>query len=313
MRIAVVGAGATGGYVAGKLAKAGHNVSVVDIGEHLAAIRRHGLRVKSHWGDFTVNVPATDDPAEIGPVNLVQLAVKTYHNEVVLPRVKPLLGDGTVVLTLQNGVDNVRNIAKHVGIKRIIPGAFYIETTIEEPGVIRQQGDVVRVVIGEADGKDTPRVRAVAEAFNKAGIQTEVTLDIQKELWTKFLFVVTLAGVTSACRALLKDIVSIPEVRELIHTVMLEVEAVARARGVALDKDVVKNATAYFERSAADLLASMHMDLEHGRPMELEALTGAVVKLGRESNVPTPVNQLLYTVLKPHAQGGGKQEVNPKP
>lgn len=303
MRITVVGAGATGGYLAGKLARAGNQVSVVDVGPQLAAIREHGLRVKTHWGDFTVRLEATDDPSDIGPSDLVLLAVKTYHNEVVLPRLRPLLGDETMVLTLQNGVDNATVVGRYIGEGRVVPGAFYIETTLEEPGVIRQQGDVVKVVIGELDGRETQRIRAIQETFDKAGVETHVSDDIQKELWTKFLFVVTLAGVTSVARALAKDLLPIPEARDLIAQVMREVEAVARARGVALDEDVVDSAMAYFERSAPDLLASMHMDLERGLPMELEALTGAVVRLGKEAGVPTPVNSFIYAALKVHAQG----------
>ena len=303
MRIAVVGAGATGGYLGGKLAKAGHDVAVVDVGAQLAAIREHGLRIKSHWGDFTVKVEATDDSGDVGPVDLVLLAIKTYHNGIVLPKLQPMLGEDTTLVTLQNGVDNVETVGQHVGRERVVHGAFYIETTMEEPGLIRQQGEVVKVVIGEADGSESPRIRTIAEALNAAGIETQVTLDIQKELWTKFLFVVTLAGVTSACRALLKDIFHIPEVRELTLQVMREIEAVARARGVALDDDVVEQAMGFFESEVQDLMASMHTDLEHGRPMELEALTGAVVRLGKESSVPTPANTFIYTVLKAHAQG----------
>ena len=305
MRVTVVGAGATGGYLAGKLARAGNQVSIVDVGPQLAAIREHGLRVKTRWGDFTARVEATDDPSDIGPSDLVLLAVKTYHNEVVLPRLLPLVGDETTVLTLQNGVDNARVVEQYVGEGRVVPGAFYIETTVEEPGIIRQQGDVVRVVIGELDGGETQRIRAIQETFSEAGVETHVARDIQKELWTKFLFVVTLAGVTSVCRALWKDLLPIPEARELLLQGMREVEAVARARGVALDEDVVDSATAYFERSAADLLASMHMDLERGQPMELEALTGAVVRLGKEAGVPTPANSFIYAALKVHAQGRG--------
>lgn len=305
MRVAVIGAGATGGYIGGKLAQSGNQVAVVDVGPHLAAIRERGLRLKTHWGDFAARVQATDDPKQIGPVDLVLLSLKTYHNDVVLPRLKPLFHKGTNLLTLQNGVDNFERISAHVGKDRVIPGAFYIETTVEEPGVIRQQGDVVRVVIGEVDGRETPRIRAIAKAFAAAGIETEVAPNIQKELWAKFLFVVTLAGVTSACRALMKDVLFIPEVRELIIQVMREVEAVGRAKGVPLDSDVVEKTMAYMDGSAADLLASMHMDLDHGRPMELEALTGAVVRLGKECGVPTPANTVIYAVLKPHAQGKG--------
>ena len=303
MRVAVIGAGATGGYIGGKLAQAGNQVAIVDVGPQLAAIQKHGLRLKTHWGDFTARVQATDDPKQIGPVDLVLLALKTYHNEAVLPRLKPLFGKNTTLLSLQNGVDNYERISVHVGKGRVIPGAFYIETTVEEPGVICQQGDVVRVVIGEADGGETPRIRAIADALAAAGIETEVAPSIQKELWTKFLFVVTLAGVTSACRALMKDVLPVPEVRELIIQVMREIESVARARNVPLDSDVVDKTMAYVDRSAADLLASMHMDLEHGRPMELEALTGAVVRLGRECGVPAPANSVIYAILKVHSRG----------
>ncbi|MDP3063040.1 MAG: 2-dehydropantoate 2-reductase [Chloroflexota bacterium] len=302
MRVGVVGAGAMGGYVAGALARAGNPVTIIDVGPHLDAIRKNGLTVKSHWGDYVVKVSATDDPSTAGVQELVLLSVKTYHNPLVLPRIAPLVGDNTTVLTLQNGLGNYEAVAQQFGA-RALTGAIYIETNVEAPGVIHQQGDVVRMVTGEQDGHVTPRMKLIQETFAAAGIETEVAGNIQAALWTKFIFVTALAGITAAARTRWGQLIQHPEMRQLLADVLREIETVARARGVALDADVVPQTIAYFESSAADLLASLHMDLEAGRPLELETLTGVVVRLGREAGVPTPVNQTIYALLVPFAQG----------
>jgi len=171
MRVGVVGAGAMGGYVAGALARAGNPVTVIDVGPHLEAIGKNGLTVKSHWGDYVVQVAATDDPAKAGVQELVLLSVKTYHNALVLPRIAPMVDDDTTVLTLQNGLGNYEAVAQQYGARRALAGAIYIETNVDAPGVIHQQGDVVRVVVGEPDGHTTPRVRRVQETLAAAGIE----------------------------------------------------------------------------------------------------------------------------------------------
>ena len=303
MRIAVMGAGGIGGYFGGLLARAGNEVTLIARGDHLEAIHTHGLQVRGHREDFSVRVDATDEPQRVGPVEMVILSVKTYQNAAAIPALAPLMGENTSVLTLQNGVESYEELSQAVGRERVLPGAAYIETQIESPGVIRQRGDVVRIVFGEIGGRQTARSQRILETFLAAHIPTELSDDVVKGLWTKFLFISTLAGVTSAARASVSQLLGHTEAREMILAAMREVEAVGRARGVQLDQDVVDKTMEYIETSARDLHASMHTDLELGRPLELEALNGAVVRIGRHTGVPTPVNSFLYSVLVVHRDG----------
>ncbi len=304
MHIAVMGAGSVGGYFGGLLARAGNRVSLIARGAHLDAIRSHGLQVKSQWGDFTVMAEATQDPGDVGPVELVLFTVKTYQNRSAISALAPLLGEDTSVLTLQNGVDSFEELSRGVGRERVLPGAAYMETQVEAPGVIRQQGDVVRIVYGEVHGGRTDRAVRILETLRAAQIPAELSTDVLKELWTKFLFISTMAGVTGASRAAMSLLLRRRECRELLQGAMREVEAVARARGIALDTDVVDRTMAYMDAEVENLRASMHTDLELGRPLELEALNGALVRIGREVGVPTPINGVLYALLVPHMDGG---------
>ena len=303
MRIAVMGAGGVGGYFGGLLARAGNDVTLIARGPHLNAIRDHGLHIKGHREEFTVSLAATDDPRQAAPADLVIFSVKTCQNAAAIPAMAPMVRESTSVLTLQNGVDGYQQVGGMVGQDRVLPGAAYIESQIEAPGVIRQVGDVVRIAFGEVSGQRTSRAEAILDTLRAAGITAELSTDVVKELWTKLLFISTLAGVTSTARAPLSRLMEHDAAQETILASMREVEAVGRARGVRLDPNVVETTMGYMETSARDLHASMHTDLELGRPLELEALNGAVVRLGREAGVPTPVHSILYSLLLPHKEG----------
>jgi 2-dehydropantoate 2-reductase len=303
MNITVIGAGGVGGYFGGALAKAGHNVTFIARGQHLDAIQRHGLRVKHHGGDFTVLVSATSDPAKAPPSDLVLFTVKGYDTESAIPVLKVLVGKNTNVLPLQNGVDSYQVLGQAVGKDRVLPGAAYIESRIDSPGVIQQTGPNCRIVFGEADGSKSARAQAIHKAFLDAGIKCELSDDVMKVLWTKFVFIAPVAGLTTACRTRMAHLLGQPDYRDALLSAMREVEAVGRAHGVRLDPDVVDKTMAYVTGAVKDLTASMHIDLDRGRRLELETLTGAVVRLGKAKGVPTPINKLLYLVLKPHARG----------
>ncbi len=303
MRIAIVGAGAVGGYFGGLLARAGNEVILLARGEHLDAIRKKGLDVRSNWGNFNVPVQATDNPTEVGPVDLAFLTVKTYQNAAAIPCMAPLMGSATSVITLQNGVEAYKEVGRAYGMERVLPGAAYIETHVAESGVVEQVGEVVRIVFGEADGSSTQRALDIQETFRAAEINSELADDVLKALWTKFIFIATLAGVTSTSRASMEPLLADPQSRSMALACLREIEAVGRAEGVGLDVDVVDKIMAYMESTAKDLHASMHTDLELGRPLELEALNGTVVRLGREHGVPTPVNDILYSLLVVHKDG----------
>ena len=309
MRIAVMGAGSTGGYFGGMLARGGNDVALIARGTHLEAIRSKGLKVVRDDEEFTVQCQATDNPAEVGPVDLVLLCVKTYQTEVAVPLMKPLVGHETTVLCLQNGIDSYLAAAAVLGEHSVIPGAAFIEAGMVEPGVVRQTGSLVRIILGESNGfertggLDTERCRAIRDVFLGAGLPAEAVPDITAGLWGKFLFISTMAGVTSMARATLAELMPQPHWRRVVLACLAEIEAVGRANGVNLPEDIVADTVSYIEEHLADLQASMHTDLLAGRPLELEALNGAVVRAGNAAGVPTPVNDVIYAMLKPLQHG----------
>lgn len=301
MNIGIIGAGGVGGYLGGMLAKAGHSVTLIARGAHLEAINRYGLKVIHQKGEFIVLVDAKDDSDGVGVMDLVFFTVKTYDTNQALEQIGSMVGQKTCVVTLQNGVDNHEIISKSVGNNFVLPGSIYIETRIDSPGVIRQSGEVVRVVLGEPNGAITDRLKNIQISLQQSGIQCDISSDIEKSLWTKFLFIASLAGVTAACRERIGKLIDHVEYEQLLFGVMKEIELVARAKGVALDGDVVPKALDYVKTSAKDIVASMHIDLELGRRLELESLTGVVVRIAKEKGLNTPLNELLYLILKPHS------------
>ena len=303
MRIAVMGAGSIGGYFGGMLARGGNDVTLIARGPNLRAIKSAGLKIVTEQGELPVECRATDDPAEVGPVELVLLTVKTYHNREAVPAMTPLVSSDTTVLCLQNGIDSYRAAADALGQDRVMPGAAYIEAGLPEPGVVRQTGAVVRIEFGETGGGDSARGRRILETLEQSGIPARFNQDIHRTLWTKFLFIATMAGTTTLARQTLAELMPRPEWRRVVVGCMQEIEAVGRATGIALPPNVVDDTLAYMEGSLEQMHASMHSDIVAGRPLELEALNGAVVRAGREAGVPTPINDVIYAMLKPWADG----------
>jgi 2-dehydropantoate 2-reductase len=303
MNIAVVGAGGVGGYFGAKLAFAGNRVTFIARGKTLDAISNNGVTILSDNDQVNVAVSATDDPSKVDPVDLVIFAVKTYDTNSAINSLKSLVSDNTSVLTLQNGVESYIQLGEAVGNEVVLPGAAYIESSIQSPGVIRQSGDVVRIVFGELGGSKSARATRIQDALKGAGVNCELSNDVVKTLWTKFLFISSVAGLTSACRTRISDLLDNPGYLELLLDIMREVEDVGRARGVNLDEDVILETQRYVEEAVKDITASLHIDLENGRRMELDTFTGAVVRLGAQAKIATPINDLLYKILKPHAEG----------
>ena len=299
MRIAMVGTGGVGGYYGGLLARDGHDVAFITRGEHLRAIRSRGLEIRSVHGDFIVHpARATDRPEEIGAVDLTIFAVKTYHTDSAARLMRPLVGPQTVILPLQNGVESAVNLIRHFDQRAILGGATWIVASIVEPGVIRQESQFRRIALGELDGRLTERVKAVGDALAEAGATVEVSAEIEKVLWTKLLFIASFSGVTSVTRAPAGPVMACAESRLLLERAMREVEAVARARGFTLDADVVEKTMAFCEKLEATATSSMQRDVAAGRRLEHNALNGAVVRLGRELDVQTPVHEFIWTCLK---------------
>lgn len=289
-----------GGYFGALLARAGHEVTFVARGSHLEAMRARGLQVHSVHGDFHLHlVRATDRPEEAPPADLVLYAVKTYHIPETVEALPRLLGPEGVVLTTQNGVEAPDQVAAVVGAERTLAGAVWVVSRIEAPGVIRQECAFRRIVVGELDGRLTPRAQAIARAFAEAGTEGEATAEIRKVLWTKFLFIASIGGVGSVVRLPVGAWREVPETRALLEQAMREIEAVARAEGVILDPDAVPQTMAFIDHLASGATASMQRDVEAGRPLEIEAMSGAVVRLGQRHGVPTPAHAFIYAALKP--------------
>jgi 2-dehydropantoate 2-reductase len=300
MRIAVMGSGGIGGYFGGRLAQAGEPVTFIARGAHLRAIREQGLQVRSVAGDFHVRPPATDDPSSLGPVDLVLFAVKSYDTEAAGRACRPLLGAGTGVLCLQNGVDNEERLTEILGAKHVLAGVVHVLSTISAPGVITQIAGPRTIRFAELDGRLTPRCEQVLEVLTKAGIAATLSPDIQVDLWAKFLFIAAHGGVTALTRLGVGEILGCPETAAFYRAVMEEVASVARARGVALPADAVEKALAFARALDPGMRSSLAHDLEQGRRLEIEALPGAVVRYGREAGVPTPFNLAIYAALKPY-------------
>lgn len=304
MRIAVMGSGALGGSFGGRLARAGEEVIFIARGAHLAALREHGLTVKMPEAeDFYLAARATDRPEEIGPVDLVLFCVKSYDLEPAAAAIRPLIGPDTVVLPVQNGIDAAERIARVVGPEPVIGGISYGGGTIEAPGVILVNGAFRRLLVGELEGGSSPRTERIVDALRRAGIVAELHPNIRVALWEKFIAICANAGMTALTRLPVGPILACPETRAMYRGVMEEVEAVARARGIALEEGIIDRLLDVIGGMAPDTYASMYYDLANGRRLELDNLNGALVRLGREAGVPTPLNAAIYAALKPYANG----------
>lgn len=304
MKIAVVGAGGVGGYFGARLAQAGEDVHFLARGAHLAAMRERGLRIRSVLGDFDLapkDTHATDDPAGIGPSQVVLFTVKSYDTESASASLPPLLGPDSVVISLQNGIDNEEKLAARIGSERVAGGAAYIFAGIAEPGVIRHTGGPARVVFGEMDGRRTPRLEALLAACQRAGIDAQLVDDIRVALWSKYALICAQSGLTAATRQPLGVVRDTPPSWNLFRQVLQEAVNVARAEGVPLPDDLVERTLASFKALPPNLYSSLYDDLMAGRRMEIEALQGELSRRAERLGVPAPATGALYAVLLPQA------------
>ncbi|MEO7003510.1 MAG: 2-dehydropantoate 2-reductase [Ktedonobacterales bacterium] len=300
MRIGVVGAGGVGGYLGARLAQAGHEVVFIARGDHLRAIQAHGLQVHSPAGTFTVQpARATDDPRAAGPVEIALVAVKAWQTPQVAETMRPLVGDTTTVAPLLNGVEAPTQLATVLGAERVVGGLCHVICYIEAPGVIRHVGGVPDVAFGEMDGSHTPRIEQLIAVFERASIRAIISDDIQAALWQKLLFVEGVGAVGAISRAPLGVIRSVPEARQLVEMVMRETCVVANARGATLGERDVADALRLLDNMPTDGTASMQRDIRDSRPSELDAQTGAVMRLGHAVGVATPLHDMLYAALLP--------------
>jgi 2-dehydropantoate 2-reductase len=306
MKIAIMATGGVGGYFGARLAASGEDVHFIARGAHLAALRANGLTLRSANGDLHLKpVAATDNPASIGVADIVIFAVKQYDTEAAAKQILPLIGGDTAVITLQNGMDKDDRLRATVGTEHVMGGAAYITgAEVAAAGIIAHVGKVARIVFGEFDGADSPRGEHFLAACKKSGIDAALSSNIAKDMWGKFLLLSAFSGVSSVTRQPAGPIMSDPDTRKLMTDAVAETAAVARAKGIDLDEDYVRQQVAFYGNNVApDAKASMLIDLEHGRRLELEWMSGAVARFGDELNVPTPVHHFLYAALKLYAQG----------
>jgi 2-dehydropantoate 2-reductase len=300
LKILVMGTGGVGGYYGGLLAQQGNEVTFISRGAHLYAIRHEGLKVKSVHGDFTVfPANATEDPAKVEPVDLILFCVKTYNTDETAEAIRPAVGPQTVVLSLQNGIDAAERIGKVVGAEHVIGGATWLSSAVEAPGVIKQISEFRRIVFGELGGGRSERIQSIYEVLNHTGITVEISENIQKILWTKFVFIAAASSIGSLTRLGMGDYRSVPETRRLLSSIMHEVESLANAQGATLDPDVVQKSLEFTDNAAPYIKPSMQLDVENGRKTELESMVGVIGRKGRELGVPTPVADFVYASLLP--------------
>jgi len=302
MRIAFMGSGGLGGYFGARLSKGGADVHFIARGRHLEAMRRDGLRVEGPEPIHLPRVHATDNPAEVGIVDFAMVGVKLWDTEAALQQMRPMVGPETTVISFQNGVLKDRYLQAAFDPSQIMGGVGYVATTIERPGVIRQTGPMQRLLFGEFDGTLSSRGRALLEACLAGGINAELSPNILREIWQKYVFLVGLSGTTTTIRKPIGPIREHPQTRAFLLDVMREVVAVGRAHGVDLPEDYGEVRLKLADDVAFDMTSSMHHDLERGNPLEVRWLSGGVVELGQQKNVPTPLNRAIADILALHAK-----------
>jgi 2-dehydropantoate 2-reductase len=305
MKIAVMGTGGVGGYFGGLLARDNgrqeHEVTFIARGAHMAAINENGLRVESQLdGDFNAPGTATDEPASAGFQDLVLFTVKMYHNAPAIEAVRPMIGPDTVVLTLQNGIDNGSQLAEALGAGPVMIGSVYMEGRIKEPGTVTQGGPGL-AVFGELDPGITSRGERLLKIFQDAGWRVDLAENMPGMLWKKFAYIAGSAAVNAATNTGYEEMRTIPETRELVRATIEEALSVGRALGAPIMEDSLDWAMTSLDNFPAQGRASLAKDFQEGNPVELDGLTGAVIRLGKQAGVPTPLNAALYAVLKPWA------------
>ena len=305
MRIAIMGSGGLGGLYGGRLAHAGYDVTFVARGAHLAAMKEQGLLLESEaHGDVHIpRVQVTTDPGSIGVVDYVLLAVKLWDTEAAVQSIRPIVGPQTAVLSLQNGVTKDDILRGQVGADAVMGAVAYVATHLARPGVIHQTGPMQRFVLGEYDGSLSTRAQALVDALRHAGIQAELSDDIRRTIWEKFVFLVGLSGTTATMRSTIGPIRQNAQTRAFLHDLLKETVAVGRGHGVRLPDSYADDRLAFLDTVPPTMTSSMHHDLQAGNRLEVAWLSGGVVQLGRAVQVPTPANRAVWDILALHADG----------
>ncbi len=300
MKIAMYGTGGVGGYFGVRLAQAGNDVSFIARGKHLQAISQSGLKLKSIRGDHLLSHPkATENPDEIGPVDTIFVCVKTWQVKATAETIKPLMGPNTIVIPTLNGVEAVEQLADTLGADHVLGGVAKIFSYIEQPGVIAHIGHEPTIILGEVDGFNSDRVKSLASILEKAGITTELPDQILSAVWTKFIFTTGWGGLGAISRAPIGILRSEPDTRPIIDACLRETENVARAKGIDLPRDINQQTWDFIDSLEPTGTTSLQRDIAAGRPSELDAWNGAVVRIGEQLGVPTPTHALISAALIP--------------
>lgn len=300
MRIAIVGVGGVGGYFGGRLVQAGADVVFIARGDNLAALRERGLRIESIAGNAHIaTVQASDDPASVGAVDMVLVSTKSWHLDAAIEEMRPLIGPATGVVPLLNGVEASDRLAQTLGASHALDGMCYIFAYRAAPGVITHMGIAPSITFGERDNQRTPRLDALRTWLERAGVRVTIPTDIATAVWSKFVFGATTSGIGAVTRAPMGLLRDLPETRPLFAQGMRETVAVARARGIDLDDRAVDAALAQLAGLPYQTTSSMQRDIMAGKPSELEAQNGALVRLGAQAGVPTPLHAFIYYTLLP--------------
>ncbi|MEC8164993.1 MAG: 2-dehydropantoate 2-reductase [Pseudomonadota bacterium] len=304
MKFAILGAGAVGGYFGARLAEAGEDVSFIARGAHLEAIRSTGLRIESENGDAHIHpAQVSDDPAEVGPVDYVLFAVKLFQTEETAGFAKPLVGPNTTLVALQNGVECANVLSAVHGKEKVLNGTSYIAAVIAEPGLIRQTGTFASFAFGEQDGTMSDRGQRLKEAADKAGLNPTYSSNVESLVWMKFLLIATMSSITTSTRKPIGELRDDPDIRPVIVASLEESIAVGRAMGVDLPEDAMEQQLKRIADFPGAMVASMYHDLHANKPTELEWMSGAVRRFGKQCGIPTPTHDAFYAILKPYRDG----------
>ena len=305
MRIAAMAAGAVGAYFGGRLAHAGHDVFFIARGANLAAMKNNGLKIESVHGNLHLpKVNVTDNPADVGPVDVVMFAVKLWDTETAAAQARPLVGPHSRVITLQNGIDSVERVAPVLGGDQTVGGVAYIATVIAEPGIIRHTSQFATMHFGRADMQPDAMLTAFEDAGKAAKLDIALSKNIQVERWEKFIFLTAMAGATASRRSAIGPIIARPEGLAFFRALMEEARAAGKASGVEVGADYIAQRIAFLTTKVEPgMKASMAHDLERGNRLELDWLNGKVAALGRAFNIPTPASDEVYAKLKDHRTG----------
>ena len=306
MRIAIFGAGALGGYFGGRLLQGGYEVVFIARGTHLDALQRYGLKIESPLGNAHLNpIRATDSPAEIGPVDLVLFLVKLYDTDSAAHTLEPLLGPNSAVVSFQNGIDCWSRIGDMIGMERVLGGVAYISADLRKPGVIHHNGTLARLIFGAFDGRQSSAGIMLGSALTTSGVEAQVVDNINVRIWEKFVLLSALSGVTALTRLTIGQVLGDDYCAELFHAALVETAQVGLKKCPGLPGDIADRQMDFAASLPYGMRASMLDDLERGKPLELDYLSGSVVRLGADLGVATPVHASIYRALHPYLHGSG--------